>query len=61
MRRYNYQYKSVRYDNANDESLFWEFAILYNEDNTKACICSVWSIPGAPNYMDELLSNIKFK
>lgn len=61
MRRYNYQYKSVRYDNENAESIFWEFAILYNEDETKACLCSIWSANGTINYMDEILSSVRFK
>ena len=61
MRRYNYQYKSVRYDNENAESIFWEFAILYNEDETKACLCSIWSADGTINYMDEILSSVRFK
>ena len=61
LRRYNYQYKSVRYDNDNGQSVYWEFAILYNEDETKACVCSVWSMNGAVNYMDEILSSVKFR
>ena len=60
-RRYNYQYKSVRYDNDNGQSVYWEFAILHNEDETKACVCSVWSMNGAVNYMDEILSSVKFR